>query len=518
MVLGMQKCIKPANFQVFLNTEDKFLPILFNNYLQSPDKSILSLLKEYPTSPLYAENLSKKLMQKILEAKQQNKNKEAHLLMDILIKICAKLTSLDTKEKDLMIEFVKNYIESSDGALQKKAYRMLRSLCTVDTKLVENLLVNGEIKTCNEVARKERLKVYHFLMKNYPIEKTLVMLNKFLLEIIHCIKSSSRKTRDLCKTFVLNIGSKLHSFGLFMNMWNSLLAGLASNIDSTKSTTVDILRLLLKNYSFSKPQSMFATDLDQDNCLYSISNIVILLLKDSSKEVVRSSLKFLKTVIPYMSETTANSISSGVIQNIFAKEDLNSSNKNNIKFVIEKLIKKVGFENLEKIFPLEHKKLLQHVLKESKKKSKKKTDKKVEKNDNDFDMDLEGKEKEIVNEKNEMPREYHFLNPLDLPATKKSKKVVKPKSDFDVQDEKLIINEDDSSDSDGKTKKKRKLSENSSKIEKPNKKTKAVAFVQISSDMISRKKPSTSSLNKVVSKAKQGVLKGLKARKKKFNY
>ena len=252
VVLGMQKCIKPANFQVFLNTEDKFLPILFNNYLQSPDKSILSLLKEYPTSPL----------------------------MDILIKICAKLTSLDTKEKDLMIEFVKNYIESSDGALQKKAYRMLRSLCTVDTKLVENLLVNGEIKTCNEVARKERLKVYHFLMKNYPIEKTLVMLNKFLLEIIHCIKSSSRKTRDLCKTFVLNIGSKLHSFGLFMNMWNSLLAGLASNIDSTKSTTVDILRLLLKNYSFSKPQSMFATDLDQDNCLYSISNIVILLLKD----------------------------------------------------------------------------------------------------------------------------------------------------------------------------------------------------------------------------------------------
>ena len=156
--------------------------------------------------------------------------------------------------------------------------------------------------------------------------------------------------------------------------------------------------------------------------------------------------------------------------------------------------------------------------KNQKKKSKKKTDKKVEKNDNDFDMDLEGKEKEIVNEKNEMPREYHFLNPLDLPATKKSKKVVKPKSDFDVQDEKLIINEDDSSDSDGKTKKKRKLSENSSKIEKPNKKTKAVAFVQISSDMISRKKPSTSSLNKVVSKAKQGVLKGLKARKKKFNY
>ena len=526
ITIGLQKCMKPCNMLIFQKVEDKFLPMLFNNYLAGPDKSILQLLKEYPTSPEYAEKMCKRLVQKVLEAKKDKKTAEAHLLMDLLVRICSRLKNLDKSEAEILMRFISVYIESSDGKLQKKAYRILKSLCVVDSTLVEHMLISGEIKICSEVARKERLKVYHQLLQFYSTDKVLVMLNKYLLEIIHCIKSQSHKTRELCKTYIQSIGSQLLSQNLFMNLWNSLLAGLASNIDSTKSSSVDLLRLLLKNFACGQTQSMFTSEIEQDNCVYNISTVIVLLLKDPSKEVVRSALKFLKTVIPIMSETSANSIAESIVKGLFFnKDEITSALKNYVKFVIEKMLRKNGFEFLDRIFPVEHKKLLHHVLKESKKKSKKRKENKKEGDDDNVEMNIDGQEKERVEEeKSEMPREYHFLNPLDLPATKKVKKIQKKKSEFEMSDDKFVINESDKDeeDSDGEAPvKKRKIGDNSSavKAEKNKKKGKPVAFVQYSADIIKKRKVSKSvgKLNKVIDKAKSGVLKGLKARKKKFS-
>jgi ribosomal RNA-processing protein 12 len=521
ITLGLKKCMKTCNFHVFQQSEEKFLPILFNNYLASPDKSILLLLKDYPATPQYAEKLCKKLIQKVLEAKQNNKGQEAHLLMDILVRVCGKLHNIDQADKEILSRFISAYIESPDGKLQKKAYRILRSLYIVDVKLVENLITNGEIKVCTEVARKERLKVYHLLIKGYSADKVLVMLNKYLLEIIHCLKSQSHKTRELCKAYIIDIGAQLHHSGLFMNLWNSLLAGLASSIDSTKSTTVDLLRILTKSFAYNQPISMFANELEQDNCLYNISTIIILLLKDPSKEVVKSALKFLKAVVPILTQTTANSISESILQGIFYnKEEISSSLKNHFKYVINKLLKKSGYEFIDRIFPAEHKKLLSYVYKESKKKSKKKSEPKQEKDQDDFDMNLDAQIKENPQEKVNFPREYHFLNPLDLPATNKIKKTNKKKDEYPIQDDKFIINEDDGSESDLDTPvKKRKINENSSEAKHQKKnQSKSLSFVQYSQDVIKKKATKTNpKVNKIISKAKQGVLKGLKARKKKFS-
>lgn len=517
ITVGLQKCMKPCNLQIFQRVEDKFIPMLFNNYLAAPEKSILVLLKEYPASAEYAEKMCKRLVQKVLEAKKENKTNEAHLLMDLLVRVCGKLKALDHSDKEILLRFISVYIESNDGKLQKKAYRILKSLCQVDTATVEKLLTSGEIRTCSETARKERLKLYHELLKSYSQDKLLVFLNKYLLEILHCIKSQSHKTRELCKVYIISLGSQLLGFNLFMNLWNSLLAELASHMDSTKSSSVDLLRLLLKKFAFGQSPSMFASDVEQDNCIYTISTVVVLLLKDSSKEVVRSALKFLKTVVPLMSETSANAIADSVVKGLFHnKEEITNALKNYAKFVIEKLIRKIGFEGVDKVFPAEHKKLLHHVLKESKKKNKKRKVSKKEKDEEGMEMNIDGEYKEKTAEiREETPREYHFMNPLDLPATKKVKKVVQKKPDFETSDEKFIINEDDA-DSDGEAPvKKRKIGDLSAKI-KPSKKPQA--FIHSSGTLHKRSKSkSTGKLNKVIDKAKSGVLKGLKARKKKHS-
>ena len=270
---------------------------------------------------------------------------------------------------------------------------------------------------------------------------------------------------------------------------------------------------------------MFSSEIEQDNCLFGISNILILLFKDTSKEVVRAALKFIKTIIPIMSETSVKSISDNIFKTMLKdKEEITSALKNYVKFVIEKMIKKLGIEYLDSIFPIEHKKLLHHVIKELKKKNKKKKENKKKEEDYNVEMNLDGQPNEKKEEeKYEMPREYHFLNPLDLPATKKIKKDTKKKNKYEMQEDKFVFNEDDKDDSDDDNEeptKKRKIGETSGvKAEKQKKKSKPMAFVQYSSDIINKRKASksVSKANKIVDKAKQGVLKGLKARRKKFS-
>lgn len=529
VIIGLKKTMSKETLPIFTMVEDKFVPILFTNYLAQPEKSILVLLKEYPISPQYAEKMCKRLIQKVLESKQANKASEASLLMDLLVRVCSKLTSLEQNDKEILVKFITAYIESNDWKLQKKAYRILKSLAPIDTPLVESLLLTGEIKICSETARKDRLKVYHELFTGYPSEKQLLLLNKYLMEILHCMKSQSHKTRELCKSYTLELAIDLYSNSLFMNLWNCILGGLASNIDSTKSTTIDMLKLLTKNFSFGSEHQMYTSELEQDNGLFSIATVIVLLLKDPSKEVARSALKYIKAVIPLLSESSAYSLAPKIFDPIFAnKEEIEGSMRNYVKFILEKLIRKCSYEKLEKIFPEEHKKLLHYIYRESKKvKGKKKESAKVE-DEGEMEVDLDAeyvrRKQKNAEKQQPLPREYHFMNPLDLPATQKVKKSQEKAQEFALQDDKFVINEDSddgssSSDSDEGPVKKAKFTEKDTVKSKKLDKSKPFAYVQYSADIVNKRKAAKTAgkLNKVVDKAKLGVLKGLKARKKKFS-
>ena len=529
IILGLEKCLQPVNSSLFSQVEDKIIPTLFNNYLASPDKPILSFLKNFPLTAPYADKMCKRLIQKVLEARQGNKGAEGQLLMDLLIRISGKLQQLEAGDKDVLGRFILAYIASSDGKEQKKAYRVLKSLAKIDRELVEGLMFSGEIKFCNEVARKERLKVYHELMMGYQVEDILPMVNKYLVEVMHCLKGQSRKTRDLCKSSLSALSDKLFDHGVFMNLYNSVLAGMASEIDSSKSASLEMLKTLIKHLAFGQPRSIFASREEQESGVFNLASVVSIMLRDNSKEVVRSALKFLKGILQVVSTDSASKLCEGIIGGVFSKNnELVGNLKNLIKYLIEKLVRKCGLVVVERVFPREHLSLLHYVVKESKRKTKKK-EKKEKHSDDDMkiDEDKVGNIREKVEKVESEPREYHFLNPLDLPATQKRKKIVKVK-EHQVQGEKFVFNEEDDgqlSSGDEKPKKRMKIGEQAAKVQKKDKKDKKdkkkkqFAFVQYTPEILNKRKAEKAAgkLNRVVDKAKLGVLKGLKARKKKFS-
>lgn len=524
VIIGLEKCLKPSTHSLFTQVEDKFVPLLFNNYLANPDKPILLFLKNFPMSSAYADKMCKRLIQKILEARQENKTKDSHLLMDLLIKITGKLVNIDPNDKDILAKFILAYIESTEGKVQKKAYRVLRSLVAVDQPLVERMLNSGEIKICSEVARKERLKVYHELLMKYSIEHVLLNLNKYLIEVMHCLKSQSHKARALCKCSLISISHKLFSQSMFMNLYNCVLGGMASNMAATKASSVEILKILIKEFAFGKEFSMFSSEEEQDSNVFNLNTVVILMLKDESKEVIRAALRFVKGTIPLLGKNSAGILCESVIKGVFAAFQTISGNlKHLVRYLIEKLVRKCGFEAVSNVFPAEHLDLLRYVYKLSKKKTKKVQ--KKEENDEDMEIDEEkfGNRKEKVEKHEEEPREYHFLNPLDVPVTQKKKKKIVKVEEYGMQGDKFVFNEeDDNSDDDDdgeKPKKKVKVAEGAYKTVKEKNKKKSFAFVQYSADILNKRKALKNSgkISNVVDKAKLGVLKGLKARKKKFS-
>ena len=521
IVIGLEKCLVLANLSLFTQIEDEIIPNLFNNYLSSPDKSILSFLKSFLMTGLFADRICKRLIQKILEAKKGSKGPEGQLLMNLLIRISSKITQLEFDDKDVLSRFILAYISSSDGKEQKKAYKVLHRLAKVDLELVENLMFAGEIKFCSEVARKERLKVYHELMMSYQVGKVLPMLNKYLIEVMLCLKGQSRKTQDLCKSSLTALSDRLADHRLFMNLYNCVLAGMASEIDNTKSASLEILKIVIKHLAFGQPRSMFSSIDQQDSGVFNIVTVVSIMVKDTSSEVLRSSLKFLKGILQFLSHDSAVNLCESIIKGVFSKNnEIVADLKNLAKFLIEKLVRKCGFEVVAKVFPQENLKLLYYVAKESKRKAKMMENNEWKGNGSDDDMKLdEGRVGSIGGNVEKVDlglRGYHCLNPVDLPASQKKKEIVKVQ-DYRVQGERYVFNEDDGQVSSGsdKPKKRMKIDEKTGKVTKKDKKSKDFDFVQYTPDILKKIKSdkATGKFRKSVGEAKLGVLKGLKSRK-----
>jgi len=549
---GLEVCLQPRNLPIFESVQDKFIPVLFNSYLASPSKEVLSFIQKYPANPDYAEKLLKMLINKTINIKRDKDGKMEDILLHMILitKMLPKLKIISESDKEILIRFANVFIENDQGKMQKKAYDVMRLVCKADYKLVENIVMSNSITKCHEVARKARLRVFDELTNHWNYQELTEKLNTLIIEIMHSLRSNSKKTREVSKGFILKIGEFMSTQGQFLILLNTVLSGLASLIDTTKSATIDILSCLLRHFIKNQDQSgqnIFDSYDSQQTYLCELCTTISYLLADPSKEVNRAVLKFFKDIISLLSIEKAISILDKVLGGIFSNMVEKNTLKVKVRYVIEKLLKKIGYEELEKRFPEKHKKLLHYIARDLRKKHKKenkaKKDKEQEKDEEMIDVDNPIREEKQAPQP-ALPREYHFMNELDIPAMPKIKQKAQTNKSKDVQivGGKFVINEDPEkrqrSDSENDEQadevlyKKRKVNDDgivvnstgdeykssSAKgdMNKPGKAT-PHAYVQFNAKILNKRKrvKIANKMNNLIKTAKQGVLKGLKARKRK---
>ena len=528
--------------------EGKFIPMVFNELLEKGgEKELVKVIETYPLTDDYRTKMIKKAIEKSIKPTEEPA--KVSTLLDIIISLCTHLTSLSTTQGTILKKFTLTFAGHSDGIIQKKAYKLANTLYG-KLNIVESLLTASEISVCSECARTERLRSISLLLLNCELMELQKNVVTFLPEILQSIPDPSTKTRKTALDLGVSLAKKFHPSGNLLNYVNLILVGLGSEVGSTKSATLVLLSKLLPAVLLPLTPADLTPEerLLHTNYVVDLLRTVILTLKDDHRDVVKSAISFIKAAITVLSKEVVLNVYGEIVLAVLEtpKAEFRENVKAKVKFVIEKLIKKLSFEEIAKVMPENYIRFLHYINKEMKRKNKKAEKSLANRDDSDSEdelidenaMDFEGKPAAVSEE---MHPERHFMNPLDIPVTQKTKRKREQTEDQDVEivDGKIVVHEEYEEDSEEgeeeeklqMTRKKRGVTgagvqvtvsgeefrsgKAAGDMRKPGKQQ-PYAYIEFNPKMLNKRKrvKAAQQIAGMVKTAKQGVFKGLKARKK----
>ena len=169
-----------------------------------------------------------------------------------------------------------------------------------------------------------------------------------LPEIITGFCSLQTKSKKLSEMILMEL-IKLHTNHI-NELIKKLLAGFAGDTIETRAASVDILTKVLK-----ENKGDF-----NDNNLKKITNIIVLFLKENSPHLQRSVLRCLKRILTIISSETTKEICKNVVETLLSFEGRQKLTIY-IKYIIQRLIRKLGKEEVKKQSPSEHAALIDYV-------------------------------------------------------------------------------------------------------------------------------------------------------------
>jgi hypothetical protein len=169
-----------------------------------------------------------------------------------------------------------------------------------------------------------------------------------LPEIITGFAGLQAKSKKLSESLLVDL-VKLHR-NHFSELLKKLLAGFSGNKVDTRSATISILTKVLKTNH---------EDFTESN-LKKIMMIIILFLKESSGVLQKAVLKCIKRIIVVISKESIEEIAGSILNAI---TEFSGRQKMNVyvKYIIKKLVRKLGRDEVKRQCPEEHHALIDYV-------------------------------------------------------------------------------------------------------------------------------------------------------------
>ena len=260
--------------------------------------------------------------------------------------------------------------DTLDKTVQKKSYKIMNTILncgkTEANQTVVNNFINGNLTEiantfvttlakCNSAAKPPRLRCITDLL-DYISDRDFI--RKILPEVILCIKEVNHKSRDASH--------------LLINSMAKTWIKLTLSLDSTKSepdALYEYVHLLMIGFAGSKPMiicsCMALAALASEFKEHIVGNLIreliesacLLLTKSNDKEIILSSLNFIRTLVVIFNDATlaqyTNELLNSMIHLMVNKKFASQRIKNEMKVILKKLIKKFSYEIiLEKLMHL----------------------------------------------------------------------------------------------------------------------------------------------------------------------
>ena len=188
-------------------------------------------------------------------------------------------------------------------------------------------------------------------------QEQLDLFSRILPEVILCTKESNGRAREAAFDALTAMGQSMIDAGgdYLFKMLQMILAGLAAETPYMRSGTVYALSRLL--YTFIH-EAAFQSQ------LHELIETIVLLLREKNREVVKAAIGFVKVVSVCCSKEDLQralpSIVTGLLQ--WAK-DVKDKFRLKIRFILERLIRRCGFELVAAHVPESDEKLMKHISK-----------------------------------------------------------------------------------------------------------------------------------------------------------
>ncbi|KAG9256317.1 NUC173 domain-containing protein [Emericellopsis atlantica] len=399
------------NLTILGGLGENVLPVLFNIYtetlpqsggpiLQTIDAflSITPVAKVTSTFDGICQMLAGELQKQPAEkdkSQQQAKGKDhmpsaAQALMDLVITIAI---YLPRESFGALFEIANIVINrQAEPQLQKKAYKLIPRLVESETGKaalkersadLQQLLVSSK-ETVSSPARRERLAAISALLLFIP-DDSLHFIPTVLEEVVMCCKENNESARERAYELLVQMGQRMidtngttidrtkipkmgpdappaqASIDEYLVMMNAGLMG-----DSATSISACITAL-------SRVLFAFRNELQKESIAELVSTMDIF-LTHKNREIVKSCLGFVKTcVISLPVEIVMPRLSTLVPNLIVWSHEHKGHFKSKVKNILERMIRRFGFDNVNNHCPEADKKLLTNIRK-TKERAKRKKD------------------------------------------------------------------------------------------------------------------------------------------------
>ncbi|KAI1330525.1 NUC173-domain-containing protein [Xylariaceae sp. FL0255] len=300
-------------------------------------------------------------------------------------------------------------VKDDDPQLQKKAYKLIPRLADSETGKIalqerhnelQALLLSSAEKVSGP-ARRERLSALAALVRHIPND-SLHFIPSVLSEVVICCKENNEKARTIAYDLLVLMGQRLvKAEGQQINnskvthmpddappvsasveeFFTMVSAGLAGSTPHMISASITALTRILYEFRESLKEEVL-TDLVQTMDLFLTSN---------NREIVKSVLGFVKVcVISLPTELMLPRLQTMVPNLMVWSHEHKGHFKAKVKHILERMVRRFGFEPVNRSCPEADKKLITNIRK-TKERSKRKRDAAKAEGNEDGDDEKSGK-------------------------------------------------------------------------------------------------------------------------------
>ncbi|KAI4125060.1 MAG: hypothetical protein LQ338_004482 [Usnochroma carphineum] len=298
---------------------------------------------------------------------------------------------------------------NQDPQLQKKAYKLLPRLATspngalalrTRNQDLQSLLLSSASST-SAPARRDRLLALTATIAHLPATD-LHFIPSVLSEVVIAAKEVNEKARSAAFDLLVLMGRKMSEGG---TIEQGKIPHMDPSAPSARASLEEFFTMMSAGLVGSTPHMVSASITALTRVLYEfhsqldgkvIEDLVStldLFLTSNNREIVRSCLGFTKVAIVTLPEGTVRPRLASLVPGLMAwSREHKSRFRAKVKHILERAIRRFGFESVEKWCPEDGKKLIQNIRKSKERRKRKKDEAAAAGEDVDV-QEVEGKKK-----------------------------------------------------------------------------------------------------------------------------